>query len=62
MAALLREGLAEHATRVLGSKSSVLGHAFGRDTLAALRLRAKRSPTLAYRLATVGIWEETANL
>ncbi|MFN8035818.1 MAG: asparagine synthase (glutamine-hydrolyzing) [Acidimicrobiia bacterium] len=60
--ALLRCGLDTQVDRVLGTRHSVLREAFGEDTVSAMRERARRSPTFAYRLATVAIWEEVADV
>lgn len=60
--ALLRCGLDVHVERMLSAKHSVLRETFGDRVLPAMRERARRSPTFAYRLATIGVWEETAGV
>lgn len=59
---LMRSGLNIHLDRVLMAKHSLLREVFGESTVRRMAERASRSPTFAYRLATVGVWEEAIGI
>lgn len=62
IARLMHFGLAESLERVLNGKNSVLRTAFGDSAMDAIKGRSERSALFAYRLATVGLWQEAHNL
>lgn len=55
---LLNSGLQPHVDRLLSSQQSVVPETFGQAVQAAMRRRASRSPAFAYRVATVGVWDD----
>jgi asparagine synthase (glutamine-hydrolysing) len=59
---LLRSGLDKQVDRVLFARDSLLREALGDASIPGMRARAQRSASFAYRLATVGIWEEAAGV
>ena len=42
----------------VGSSTAVLGSTFGREAVSSLAQRAEKSPSLFFRLAMLGLWEE----
>jgi len=60
VAALLSAGLQADADRVVRDADSVVCRTLG--PLPGLARRAERSPTFAYRLATIGAWEASLDV
>lgn len=56
---LLKRDLRDPLERALYSRESIVRESFGAGVTSSIALRALRSPTFAYRVATLAVWSDT---